>query len=56
MLDETSTGVDEKTVQCDFSFSVSRDHFLNQTTIIGHVGKDAFMSFIDPGRSNTIGY
>ena len=49
-MNGTATGVEEKLLQCDFSFSVSRDHLLNETTLIGHVGKDASMSFANPGK------
>ena len=41
----------EKALQCDFSFSVSRDHVVNETTIVGHVGKNAQMTFVSPGTS-----
>ena len=27
-----------------------RDHFSDSTTIVGHVGKDASMSFVNPGK------
>ena len=50
VINGTSTDVAEKTLQCDFSFSVSRDHFVNETTIVGHVGKNATMTFINPGK------
>ena len=49
--DGTSTAIAEKALQCDFSFSVSRDHVVNETTIVGHVGKDAQMNFVSPGTS-----
>ena len=49
-LNGTATGVEEKLLECDFSFSVSRDHLFNETTLIGHVGKDASMSFANPGK------
>ena len=49
-MNGTATGVEEKLLQCDFSFSVSHDHLFNETTLIGHVGKDASMSFADPGK------
>ena len=49
-LNGTATGVEEKLLQCEYSFSVSHDHLFNETTLIGHVGKDASMSFANPGK------
>ena len=49
-INGTSTGVVEKVLECDFSFSVSREHSTSQTTLVGHVGKNASMSFLNPGK------
>ena len=54
VINGTSTAVSDKAVQCDFSFSVSRDHILNQTTVIGHVGQDSIMTFTSPGMFEII--
>ena len=43
--------VDEKIAQCDFSFSIRKDQLINQTTVVGHIGEDAIMTFIDPGMN-----
>ena len=53
-MNDTSTAVSEKALECDFSFSVSRDHVVNETTIVGHVGKDAEMTFVSPGKYNPV--
>ena len=50
-VDGVRVNVDEKIAQCDFSFSIRKDHLINQTTIVGHIGKDAIMTFIDPGMN-----
>ena len=39
--------VDEVVVECDLVFSASHDQVINQTTIVGHVGKNAVMTFYD---------
>ena len=49
VVNGTSTTVTERALQCDFAFSVSHDHMQNQSTIVGHVGKDAQMTFANPG-------
>ena len=45
-----SVVVTEKTVECEFSFAIFRDHVYNETSVVGHLGKDSFMSFINPGK------
>ena len=49
-MNGTATGVEEKVLECDFSFSISRDHFVNESSLVGHVGKDASMNFVNPGK------
>ena len=49
-INGVSTVFHEKSAQCEFSFSVSRDHSTNQTTVVGHVGKNAAMFFTDPSK------
>ena len=51
VVNGTESAVGEQAVECDLSFSVSRDHGLNGTTIVGHVGRNAFMTFETPGMS-----
>ena len=55
-LDGVPINLDERTAQCDLSFSIKMDHVLNQTTILGsqtihgqlsEVGKDAYMKLVN---------
>ena len=48
-VDGVRVSVDEEVVRCDFSFSIKKDHLVNETTVVGQIGKDAIMTFIDPG-------
>ena len=42
--------VTNKAVVCDFFFSISHDRAVNETLIVGHIGKQAKISFINPGN------
>ena len=48
-VDGVRVSVDEEVVRCDFSFSIKKDHLVNETTVVGQIGNDAIMTFIDPG-------
>ena len=41
---------DEKSVECQFSFSATHQYDLNSTTVVGHVGQNSVMKFVDPGK------
>ena len=42
--------VDEKSVECQFSFSATHQYDINTTTVIGHVGQSSVMKFVDPSK------
>ena len=55
VINGTSVVAVEKLVMCELSFSVSMEHSRNQTTIVGHVGGDSKMKFVNPCRSHYLG-
>ena len=54
LVDSSEDIVDEVVVECDLTFSASHDQVMKQTTIVGHVGKNAVMTFLDSGITNAI--
>ena len=53
-IDQTVDGddinVDEKSIECLFSFSATHQHDINTTSIVGHVGQSSVLKFMDPSK------